>query len=110
MRKSRLNDMLGGWFVGNFEPTFLKTEAVEVAVKRYAAGESTVRHYHKVATEITAVITGEVTINGKHYYADDLIAMDPGEIADFTALTDAVTVVVKIPGMLNDKYLADPPC
>lgn len=33
MRTARLEDMVKGWFVGNFEPTLIKTNDVEVAVK-----------------------------------------------------------------------------
>ena len=35
MKQANLNDMINGWFVGNFEPTLLKTNDIEVAVKRY---------------------------------------------------------------------------
>ena len=47
MRTARLDDMIKGWFVGNFDPTLIKTEQVEVAVKKYSKGEYESRHYHK---------------------------------------------------------------
>jgi hypothetical protein len=31
----RLDDMVKGWFVGDFEPTALRTAACEVSVKHY---------------------------------------------------------------------------
>ena len=40
MNKSKLGDMIGGWFIGNFEPSLLKTNDVEVAVKKYKAGDA----------------------------------------------------------------------
>ena len=39
MKAARLCDMTKGWFVGNFEPTLLKTSDVEVAVKTYKKGD-----------------------------------------------------------------------
>ena len=39
MYTSKLNDMVKGWFVGNFSPTIYSTNDVEVAVKSYKAGE-----------------------------------------------------------------------
>ena len=33
MKVSHINEMKGGWFVGNFEPTLYKTNDTEVAVK-----------------------------------------------------------------------------
>ena len=35
-----------------------------------------------------------------------LIKIFPGESTAFEAITDAITVVVKIPGALNDKYIS----
>ena len=105
MRKANLNDMVKGWFVGNFEPTVLKTNDVEVAVKRYKKGEYEERHYHKIATEITVIVEGQVKMNGKIYNKDDIIIINPNEDTDFEVLEDSVTVVVKYPGANNDKYL-----
>ena len=35
MKVANLKDMFKGWFVGNFQPTVLQTNDVEVAVKEY---------------------------------------------------------------------------
>lgn len=107
MRQAKLNEMVKGWFVGNFEPTLYKTNDVEVAVKRYRAGDGEAKHYHKIATEVTVVVSGTVRMNGKEYSADDVIVIEPGDATDFCAVTDAVTAVVKLPGANNDKYLAE---
>lgn len=98
--------MRGGWFIGGFEPSLYETQSVEVAVKKYRAGESEKRHFHKIATEFTAIIQGSVQMNGQVYVAGDIIKVSPGVNADFQALEDTVTTVVKIPGALNDKYWA----
>lgn len=107
MKTARLSDMVRGWFIGNFEPTLWKTDDVEVAVKEYKAGERENSHYHKIATEFTAVISGRVRMNGIDYGQGDIIVMEPGELTDFEALTDAVNVVVKLPGANHDKYLVE---
>ena len=107
MHISKLEDMVKGWFVGNFDPTLYKTNDVEVAVKTYKAGDCEVAHYHKIATEISVVTDGVVEMNGVRYGVGDIIVMEPGDITDFRAVTDAVNTVVKIPGANDDKYLAD---
>ncbi len=104
MKTAKLNEMIKGWFVGNFKPTLYKTNDVEVGVKTYCAGNCEDWHYHKIATEITVIIAGEVEMNGKKYSAGDIIVIPPGEGTDFKALSDAKNVVVKIPGANNDKY------
>lgn len=110
MKTAHLDDMLKGWFVGAFAPTALATESCEVAVKRYRAGEREDAHFHKIATEVTLVLSGVVRMAGKEWGAGDIIVLSPGEITDFEALTDAVNVVVKIPGASSDKYLVSTLC
>lgn len=105
MNKFDLKDFIKGWFVGNFNPSIIKTNDVEVAVKRYKAGDYESSHYHKVATEITVIVSGEVEMNGIKYFTDDIIVIDPLTRTDFKCLTDVVTVVVKHPGASNDKYI-----
>lgn len=106
MRTAKLADMLKGWFVGNFEPTLYKTNAVEVAVKFYNKNDREESHYHKIATEITVITQGRVNMNGIEYKKGDIIVMEPSESTDFECLENGTqTVVVKIPGVNNDKYL-----
>jgi quercetin dioxygenase-like cupin family protein len=107
MEVYRLENMVKGWFVGAFSPTVLKTNDCEIAVKRYQQGDYEKNHYHQLATEITVVIEGLITMCGKDWKAGDIIKLAPGEQTDFLAITNAVTVVVKHPGALNDKYLVE---
>jgi len=105
MKSGNLGDMVKGWFVGNFSPSLLVTDACEVAVKAYFAGDREELHHHKVATEVTVVIKGRIRMAGKEWGEGDIIVLEPGEATDFEALTDAINVVVKTPGASNDKYL-----
>ena len=106
MRTARLEDMVKGWFVGNFEPTLIKTNDVEVAVKSYNKGDYEEKHYHKIATELTVIIQGRVKMNEVEYQKGDIIVMEPMEATDFECLEDGTqNVVGKYPGANNDKYL-----
>jgi len=105
MKKAVFKDFIKGWFVGNFEPSLIKTNDVEVAIKEYKAGDYESSHYHKIATEITAIVSGSVEMNGLRYVAGEIIVIEPNERTDFKCLTDVVTVVVKYPGANNDKYV-----
>lgn len=107
MRVGKLEEMTKGWFIGNFEPSLLKTDDVEIAVKKYHEADHEIAHYHKIAKEFTVVISGCVRMFDQEFAEGDIIIAEPGDITDFTALTDTVSVVVKIPGANNDKYMAD---
>ena len=108
MKVAKLDDFVRGWFIGNFDPSVLKTDAVEVAHKIYEQGDYEEFHHHKVATEITAIVKGRVEMNGVEYGRGDVIVIEPGEGTDFRALTDAENVVVKVPCVGGDKYCG--PC
>jgi quercetin dioxygenase-like cupin family protein len=104
MKIARLEDMLKGWFVGDFQPTLLKTQEFEVAVKTYKQGDIEKRHHHRRATEITVIAFGKVRMNNIEYVKGDIIVIEPLESTDFEALEDTITTVVKYPGVANDKF------
>lgn len=108
MKTAKLETMVKGWFIGNFDPTLIKTNDVEVAVKEYRKGDFEARHYHKLSTEITVIASGRVRMNGVDYVKGDIIVIEPNQSTDFEVLEDTITTVVKYPGANNDKYMGDP--
>ncbi len=107
MRHTRLDHMTRGWFVGAFQPTAHHTDACEVAVRVYQAGDAEAAHFHKIATEVTLILAGRVRMVGREWEAGDILVLSPGEVTEFEALCDSTTVVVKVPGVLADKWLVD---
>lgn len=99
-----LQQMTKGWFIGPFLPTAFHTDQFECAVKRYGAGDREGRHVHRIATEYTVIVSGQVRMNGQVYGADAIVEIKPGQSTDFEALSDTVTVVVKVPAVAGDKY------
>lgn len=107
MKIAKLKDMKGGWFIGNFAPSLLKTNNCEVAVKRYKKGDKEARHYHMIATEYTVVVKGKIKMFDNIYEEGDIVIVEPEEATDFEAIEDAINVVVKMPGANNDKYVVE---
>lgn len=105
MKHAKLENMVKGWFVGAFTPAAHASDACEVAVKHYKAGEKELAHYHKIATETTLILSGRVRMVGKEWGEGDIVVLEPGEVTDFEALTDTINVVVKTPSVLGDKFL-----
>ena len=108
MKHYRLDEMTKGWFVGAFTPTVVDTPHCEVAIKHYAAGDYEAAHHHKIAHELTAIVSGTATMFGREWGAGSIVMVEPGDTTDFRALTDVVTVVVKLPSIAGDKYLGAP--
>jgi quercetin dioxygenase-like cupin family protein len=107
MQIKQLKNFTKGWLVGDFDPSIIKTKDFEVAVKQYEQGDKEKKHVHKIAREITAVVSGKFVMNGTELKEGDVVDLPPGEPADFEALEKGATVVIKTPSVMNDKYLVD---
>ena len=104
MQIFRLEDMIRGWYIGNFTPAVYKTEMCEVAVKKYQAGDRECRHIHKCADEVTLVLSGSIQMNDHILYDGDIIVIYKNMPCIFKAITDSITVVFKSSSIKGDKY------
>lgn len=105
MKVYKLSEMKGGWFVGDFLPSCLKTKEFEAACKYYKKGDREPAHVHKIATEITLIAVGLVEMNGKRHSKGEIVVLAPGDVTDFAAIEDSVTFVVKLPSVKGDRFL-----
>ena len=94
-----------GWFIGGFERAALNTTAVEAAYQFNYKGEHSSAHYHKIATEVNLIIRGCVVMDGQEFRAGDGYIYYPGDVCSCDYLEDTETMVIKLPGPLDDKYL-----
>ena len=106
MKIHSLNEMVGGWFIGNFEPTIHSTELFEVCLKRYKKGEKEMGHFQRIATEYTLVVSGRIRLGAREFGENEIIEIPPLEIADFESLTDSIVVAIKTPSLPTDKVIA----
>lgn len=107
MKKYNLKDFEKGWFMGNFSPTLLHTENFEVAIKYYKKGDCEKMHYHKKAIEYTIIVKGKVKMFDIIFKKGDIIQVNPYDKTSFTALSDAITAVIKTPSVKNDKFIEE---
>lgn len=99
-----LQNFTKGWVVGDFVPSLFKTKDVEVAIKKYKSGDKEIKHYHKIATEYTIVLTGKVKMIDKIFSADDIVTIYPNVENQFECLEDCILLVIKTPSVVGDKY------
>lgn len=104
METYKLKDFKGGWFIGDFEPSLLKTTEVEVSIKVHPKGEQWPTHYHKKATEYNVIISGKMYLQDTYLKEGDVFILKPFEIADPEFIEDTKIVCVKVPGAKNDKF------
>ena len=104
MKISRIEDYTGGWFIGNFSPTLLKTEGFEVGLKVHKKGEKWPVHYHAIATEYNCMVSGHMILNGHTIKTGDVFVIEPNEVSKSEFLEDCHIIVVKTPSIPGDKY------
>lgn len=105
MKRYRLENFTRGWIVGDFEPNIVRSKDVEVMVRYYKAGDKEAKHVHKIADEITVIVSGKFKMNGDILEAGDIIHLSPNDPSDFECLEDGANAVVKRPSVMGDKYL-----
>lgn len=103
MQISNISDFTKGWFIGNFEPTLLKTPYFEVGIILRAPGEET-PHVHKLATEYNVLISGTMSINGIELTPGTSFIIEPFEWVKPTYHEHCTIVCVKTPSVPGDKY------
>ena len=92
MKVSKLENMFKGWFVGNFEPTLLRTTDVEVAVKSYNKGyKDFFLTDHKIKIEDNLMTLSFDLYQGPKYFYRN-IRWDGNEMFNDSTLTDAIYI------------------
>lgn len=104
MNVTKIVDYVRGWFIGDFEPTILRTKDFEVGVLTHPKGEQWPPHYHKESVEYNVLISGKMVVQGKELNSGDVFVFEKGEIADPVFLEDCTVVCVKVPSIPSDKF------
>lgn len=105
MKRYKLSDSGDrGWFIGSFSRAIWCTDMYEVSYQFNPRGDTSPKHLHKIAKEISLITAGHVVANGEHFRTGDLFEIEPGEELFCEYLEDTYTVCVKQPSVLGDKY------
>jgi hypothetical protein len=105
MRRYNLKDSgARGWFIGDFDSAVYRTKDFEVTYQKNPRSQ-TASHIHKIAHEITLVISGSQICNGELFTAGDICVLEPGDISQIEYLEETEVVTIKIPSIPSDKHL-----
>lgn len=103
IQTDHLSRMRGGWWIGNFEPSVLKTAQFEVAYKVHRQGEDWPLHFQHEATEYNLLVEGQLQIDEQVFQAGDIFIIRPKRLVKPLFLTNCALVVVKVPSLPQDK-------
>ena len=93
-----------GWFIGDFDNAVHRTKDFEVTYQKNPRSQ-TASHIHKLAYEITLVISGRQICNGELFTAGEICVLEPGDISQIEYLEETEVVTIKTPSIPADKYL-----
>lgn len=101
---SNIKSFTNGWFIGNFEPSLLKTKDVEIAHHFYTKDYKGISHMHKIATEYNYIVSGRLIASGKNLGNGDIFVYEPNDISNVSFLEDTNIIIIKMPSIPGDKY------
>lgn len=104
---SNIDQYKGGWFIGNFDSSILKTNLFEVAHHFYKQGFIGITHTHKIATEYNYILSGKVIVSGQHLSSGNIFVYEPNDISNVIFLEDTNLIIIKTPSCPDDKYLVN---
>lgn len=99
-----IGNFKNGWFIGDFEPSLLKTKNFEVSIQFHPKGFVGKKHYHKLYTEYNLIISGKMKIENKELTKGDIFVYLPDEISNCEFLEDTTLVIVRDGSDPKDKY------
>jgi len=105
MKVFKIEDMVRGWFIGDFTPTSFQTKDFEVGYHFYKKNQLWESHYHKLTTEINYVIRGNMKINGELLKQGDIFIIEPYEVVHPEYLTDCELIITRNGSYNGDKYV-----
>ena len=107
MKIYKIDEMVRGWFIGDFEPSVLRTKDFEVGVLEHKKGEHWPAHYHEFSNEYNLLLKGKMTIQETELVQGDIFVIEKNEIANPFFLEDCTVLVVKTPSIPGDKIIKE---
>ncbi len=92
-----------GWFIGDFAGAVYKTKDFEITYQKNNRSQ-TPSHIHKIAQEITLIISGRQICNGEIFEAGDICILEPGDISQIEYLEETEVITIKVPSVPSDKH------
>lgn len=105
MKHDVIKNYSRGWFIGDFEPSIIRTKEFEVGILTHKKGEYWPKHHHKIATEINVLLEGSMSINDIQINVGDIFVIEPNENSSPIFYADCTVLCIKTPSVIGDKYI-----
>ena len=100
-KRSNLRFFRKGWIVGNFTPSFVKTNNFEVGILHRPADKNNPFHIHDTTVDYNYIISGSLKLSGIEFKRGDSYVLRKGHPSVAEVIEDCSLVCVKIPSNLQ---------
>jgi len=104
MRMDRIERFKNGWFIGDFEPSLIRTKDFEISLMTHEKDAYIPLHYHHLVEEMNVFVSGSMTCNGCVLIPGDIFIFEKDEVSDCVVHEKSTILVVKAPSIIGDKY------
>jgi len=94
MKSFHLDNMVNGWFLGNFIPTVTNWKKGEIAIKSYQTNHIESSYCHSDAYKIYVVLSGKIMINNNLLTKDSVALINPKEDMSLVSLTNSKVLLI----------------
>ena len=105
MKVANIKEYTNGWFIGDFDPSLLKTNSFEIAHHFYEKNFLGIHHTHKIATEYNYIVSGKLIASDIELKSGDIFVYYPHEVSSVIFLEDTNLIIIKTPSIMDDKYI-----
>jgi hypothetical protein len=98
-----LADTVRGWFIGDFEPSFVRTKEFEIGLLTHEANENWDAHVHRESDEYNYLVQGTMLLNGAKFVAGEWFIFPRGHLAVPKFLETSQILCIKVPSRPGDK-------
>ena len=99
-----VDSFVRGWFIGDFEPSILRTKTWEMALLKHSKNEKWDFHYHAQADEVNVLLSGRMMLNGREIRSRNVFTIPKKQIACPLFLEDCMILCIKTPSVIGDKF------
>jgi choline kinase len=96
-------NMVRGWFIGDFLPSILRTQEFEVGFGDHFVNQKWPYHIHDDMEEYNYVLEGSLQLSGIDYHTGDFFMFERGTPAIPSFATHCKIVCIKSPSVRGDK-------
>jgi NDP-sugar pyrophosphorylase family protein/mannose-6-phosphate isomerase-like protein (cupin superfamily) len=99
------SQFIRGWIMGQFTPSIINNEHVELGILTHNKGEKWGYHYHKECDELNVLLEGSMLMNNREIKKHDIFFIQKKQLGAPIFLENCRVLCIKYPSIPKDKII-----